>query len=341
MQVAASGWIGGIRMALKMTEPPYLRTTERTGGREWTMALILLFPTVFSGVYYGLRPVLLVAVAIAAANVCELLACLILRRRPTLQDGSATVTGALIGLLMSPLSPYWLPILAAAFAIWVVKMPFGGHGHELFHPAAAGIAVITQCFSGYLFTYPAPNLTQPLPLGDISSVVAQTSPAALLSAGTAPSYTIPAWLLGQFPGPLGATGSLLLLACAIGLFLRRVTSPLVTLSYLVTCAIYALAFSRISGDWLTLLIGELCSGYLLFSGIFLLPASVIAPRHWLGRIMYGVGGGLLTMLLRSFGRFEEGACFAVLLMNAVAPMIDRFCWRMSYHVTVKRKGGRP
>lgn len=325
-------------MALKTSEAPYLRAAARTGAHEWFTALMLLFPAVFSAVYYGPRPLLLIGSAILAANVCEWMACLLLRRRPTPQDGSATVIGLLIGLLMSPLSPYWLPVLAAAFAIWVVKMPFGGHGYTPFHPAAAGIAVITQCFPAYLFTYPAPNITQPLPLTDLSAVVTETSPAALLAAGTAPAYTPTAWLLGQIPGPLGATAILLLLACAIGLFVRRVTSPLITLSYLVTCAVYALAFPRVSGDGFAPVLYELSSGYLLFAGVFLLPASVIAPRHWLGRIVYGMGGGWLTMLLRSFGRFEAGACFAVLLMNALAPAIDRLCWQVVYRITTRQKG---
>ncbi len=324
-------------MALKTSAAPYLRQARRTGARDWTTSLILLVPAAFSAVYYGARPVILLAAAVLAANGCELLACLLMRRRPTLQDGSATLTGLLIGLLMSPLCPYWLPVLAAAFAIWVVKMPFGGHGHEPFHPAAAGIAAATVCFSGHLFTYPAPNLTQPLPLGDLSAVVTETSPAALLAAGTAPSYTPLAWLLGQIPGPVGATAAILLLACMIGLFARRITSPLVTLSYLLTCAAGALLFPRIQTDILSGLLAELCSGYLLFTGIFLLPDSITAPRFWLGRVVYGVGGGVLTMLLRGVGQFEEGACFAVLMMNALAPGIDRVCWRLVHHLA-HRKG---
>ncbi|MGI6264475.1 MAG: RnfABCDGE type electron transport complex subunit D [Acutalibacteraceae bacterium] len=324
-------------MALKLSAAPYGRLTTSAGSRGWMTALLLLPLALFSGVYYGLRPILLLAVGVAAANVCELLACGLLKRCPTLFDGSATVTGLLIGLLMSPLSPYWLPALAAAFAIWVVKMPFGGNGHEPFVPAAAGIAVVTQCFPAQLFTYPAPNLIQPLPLWDVSAAVSETSPAALLASGTAPAYSLPAWLLGQIPGPIGATAAVLLIACGIGLFARRLASPLITLPYLLTCAVWALAFPRVAGDPLSGLIGEMCSGYLLFSGFFLLPAAPIAPRHPLARAVYGVGGGALTMLLRANGRFEASACFAVLLMNALAPLIDRGCWRLAHRFV--RKGG--
>ena len=99
-------------MALKTSAAPYLRQARRTGARDWTTSLILLVPAAFSAVYYGARPVILLAAAVLAANGCELLACLLMRRRPTLQDGPATLTGLLIGLLMSPLCPYWLPVLA-------------------------------------------------------------------------------------------------------------------------------------------------------------------------------------------------------------------------------------
>lgn len=326
-------------MAFKMTPAPHLRMTERKGSRCFTTALLLLPLLLFAGVYYGMRPVLLVLIGVATANLCELIACLLMRRRPSLTDGSATLTGMLIGLLMSPLSPYWLPALATGFAILVVKMPFGGHGYEPFSPAA-GLALVTQCFPAQLFTYPAPNLTQPLPLGDLSAVVTETSPAGMLMAGTAPAYTTPAWLLGQIPGPAGAVSAVLLLACMLGLFLRRITSPLITLPYIATCALWALAFPRIDAAPLTGVVVELCAGYLLFAGIFLLPTSVCVPRHWLGRIVYGVGGGCLAMLLRGIGRFEEGACFAVLLMNALAPVIDRVCWQIGYAFTLRREGGR-
>lgn len=327
-------------MAFNLTSAPYLRLTERSSTRNATTILLLLPLLIFAAIYYGSRPVLVVLIAVATANLCELLACLLMRRRPTLFDGAATVTGMLIGMLMSPLSPYWLPAIAAAFAILVVKMPFGGLGHEPFLPSAAGVAFVTQCFPTRLFTYPTDNLTQPLPLEDLSAVVTETSPAALLNAGIAPTHTTPAWLLGQIPGPIGATATMVLIACMLGLFLRRITSPLITLPYIATCALYALAFPRIDAAPLTAMIAELCSGYLLFAGIFLLPAGITAPRHWLGRIVYGIGGGLLVMLLRGFGRFEEGACFAVLLMNALAPVIDRVCWQIAYHMIIRREGGR-
>lgn len=324
-------------MAFKTSASPFLRLTERLGSRHFTVILLLFVLLTFSGIYYGSRPVWLTLSGVVTANLCELIACGVMHRRPTVLDGSATATGLMIGMMMSPLSPYWLPALAAAFAILVVKMPFGGRGHEPFVPAAAGLAFVTQCFPLYLFTYPAANLTQPLPLNDIADVVTATSPAATIASGVTPTFTTPSWMLGQIPGPLGTTAGILLIACMAGLFVRRITSPIITLSFISTCGLLAMAFPRIDADALTSMTVELGAGYLLFAGIFLLPESVTAPRHWLARLVYGVMGGCLAMLLRHWGRFEESTCFAILLMNALSPIIDRLCWRLCHHLSTRKE----
>lgn len=113
-------------MTLKMASAPHLRLTERSAALSLDVLIALVPLCVFSFVHYGVRPVLLVLTGIVTAVVCELLCCAFMRRKPSVLDGTAAVTGGLVGAMMSPLSPYWLPVIAAAFAILVVKMPFGG-----------------------------------------------------------------------------------------------------------------------------------------------------------------------------------------------------------------------
>lgn len=289
--------------------------------------LIALAPLcVFSAVYYGFRPVLLVLTGLVSAVLFETIGCLMMRRRPTVLDGSAAVTGALIGSLVSPLSPYWLPIAGAAFAILAVKMPMGGSGRNLFNPAAAGLSAITLCFPGFFFKYPDPGIGVPLPLSNTIDMAGIPSPASQLASGGQTLYTPTMLLLGDFPGPIGATAITILIACALFLLVRRVITPLITLPFLAVCATLAYIFPRVTGGTADSVMVELCSGYLLFCGIFLLNDPVTAPRHWLGRIAYGVLAGFLVMLTRYFGRFEEGACFAVLLVNAFATTLDRLGW---------------
>lgn len=145
-------------MTLNKGFAPHLRRTERASYMSLDVLITLIPLCIFSSVYYGFRPVLLVLTGMITAMACELLGCAFLRRRPTLLDGTAAVTGGLIGAMMSPLTPYWVPALGAAFAIVVVKMPFGGTGRNVFNPAAAGMAVVTHCFSTRLFLYPDPSL---------------------------------------------------------------------------------------------------------------------------------------------------------------------------------------
>lgn len=329
-------------MTLKNAYAPHLRRTEKSVYMSLDVLIAIVPLCVFSAVYYGARPVIMVGIGMATAMLSETICCLLMRRKPTILDGTAAVTGGLIGALMSPISPYWVPIVAAVFAIVVVKMPFGGTGRNLFNPAAAGIALVTLCFPQTLFTYPDPSQVAPLPLQWVIDIAPAKSPAALLSAGGTNVYSWHTLLLGDFSGPIGATAIAVLIACALYLFSRRTASPLITLPFLAVCAVCAVCYPRVPGTWQDSLMLELCSGYLLFCGVFLLTDPVTAPRYWLGRLLYGGLAGALTMCLRYYGRFEAGACFAVLLMNAAAPVIDRWSWRVVHtlgRLIKKHRGG--
>ena len=310
----------------KFARAPHLRHSDKPSTMCADVLVALAPLCIFSAVYYGLRPVLLVLTGLGSAVLCETIGCLIMRRKPTVLDGSAAVTGAIIGLLVSPISPYWVPAAGAAFAILVVKMPMGGSGRNVFNPAAAGLSAVTLCFPGFFFRYPDPGTGLPLPLSNTVNVAAVPSPVSQLASGGKTLYSPMTLLLGGFPGPIGATAIIILIACALYLLIRRTISPHITLPYLAVCAALAYLFPRVTAGAAGSVMVELCSGYLLFCGIFILNDPVTAPRHWLGRIGYGVLAGVLVMLTRYFGRFEEGACFAVLLANAFATTLDRLGW---------------
>ncbi|HIW74932.1 MAG TPA: RnfABCDGE type electron transport complex subunit D [Firmicutes bacterium] len=326
-------------MTYKTAPAPHLRKTEPASFMCLDVLIALLPLLLFSAVRYGMRPAVLVLAGMLTAAACETACCLMMKRVPTVTDGSALVTGGIVGMLVPPMAPYWLPVVGAAFAILVVKMPMGGSGRNLFNPAAAGAAVLTLCFSGTMFRYPDPGQNIPLPLtGSLAQVITESSPTAQMMSGGETLYSPIMLFLGDFPGPVGATAIAVLAACALYLFTRRSASPLITLSYLAACAGMATLFPRVTGTGNSVLL-ELCSGYLLFAGVFLLNDPVTAPRHWLGRLFYGLLAGVLVMLLRYYGRFEEGACFAVLLMNAFSPVIDRMSWYLLHFHRI-RKGAR-
>ena len=120
------------RMRFPFAAAPHLRRPERSSALSLHVFIAVIPLGVFSFVNYGLRPVLLLLIAVGAAVLCDLFCCMLMRRRPSLADGASAVTGALAGAMLSPLSPYWLPVVAAVFAVMVVKMPFGGAGRKIY-----------------------------------------------------------------------------------------------------------------------------------------------------------------------------------------------------------------
>ena len=315
---------------------PHIRS-DATGGKMMIDILLAAIPLgVFSFVNYGMRPVYILLLTVLTAMVSEAVCCL-LGRRPmrAALDGTAAVTGLLIGLMMSPMVDYWVPMVAAAAAICVVKAPFGGTGRNVFNPAAAGVAAATFCFPDKMFTYPAISHT-PLPLTPVipeGTVITELSLAAQLRAGAIPTQTSLNLLLGDFSGPIGGTAALILLAFMGYLLVHRTISGWVVVPYLLTCVIMTWLFPMTGMNATYNTLTQLLSGYVLFAGVFLINDPVTTPRFWIGRIFYGVFTGCMVMAMQRIGRFEVGTCFAILLMNAISPIIDRWSWHGWHYLT--------
>ena len=317
----------------KMTAP-HIRSEATTGKMMFDVLLAVLPLGVFTYVNYGMRPVCILLLTMATAMVCEAL-CLLIRHRPVrgALDGTAAVTGLLIGLMMSPMVDYWVPMVGAAFAIFVVKAPFGGTGRNVFNPAAAAVALLTFLFTDKIFTYPA--ISTPLPLDPIipeGSIITTPSLAAQLQVGGTPTQEPLHLLLGDFAGPIGTTAALVLLAFIAYLLVRRTISVWVVLPYLATCLVITWLFPLSGMNSTDNTLGQLLTGYVLFAGAFLINDPVTAPRFWLGRLFYGVFTAIMVMLMQRIGRFETGTCYAILIMNAVSPIIDRWSWHGWYRI---------
>ena len=313
---------------------PHVRTEQKSLHMILDVLIAACVLCIFSVFNYGMRPVYIVLCSILAAVASEALCCLVRRKSMrTLLDGSAVVTGAIIGLVMSPMVAYWVPMVGSAFAIIVAKAPFGGYGRNVFNPAAAGIAILSYCTPARLFTYPAIGAGMQLPLAmeiGAQDVAIGTSLAAQIRSGATPAVNRLHLLLGDFVGPIGATAAIILFACAAYFIFRRSASAWTILPYFITCTIIAW-FTPCTGlEIFHSTAAQLCAGYVLFTGVFLLNDPVTTPRFWLGRVIYGVLTGALVMLLQRVGRVEAGSCFAILIMNTLSPIIDRwsyYAWR--------------
>ena len=190
-----------------------------------------------------------------------------------------------------------------------------------------------------MFTYPTIESGTKLPLLaslEPGSVVTEMSLAGRLQTHAVPNIDPMDILLGNFTGPIGATAFLILLTLACYLMVRRTASPWVVIPYFATCAVLAwlVPLSRMNPTNSLLL--QLGSGYVVFAGVFLINDPVTTPRFWLGRFIYGVVSAGMVMLLQRVGQFEAGTCFAILMMNAFSPIIDRWSWHFWYFLTHKR-----
>lgn len=316
-------------MKLKKALPPFSRTFDSVGNMMASVLVPLLLLLVIPVFHYGWRPAVMAGAAMLACALSEILFCLLFRREIRVLDCSALVTGILIAELLPVNIPLQVLLIACVFAIFVVKMPFGGTGHTPFNPAAAGIAFVTLCFPTAVFSYKDPRVAEIMPPFSANVEVATAqSPAALLKMGARPSLLWEEMITGKMAGPMGTTAAVVILAAALFLLFRRLARVEAMASFVAVAVLLAAIFPRGQMGRLGSVAFEVLSGSLIFCAVFLIAEPATSPKLPLARCLYGFLGGLFLMLFRYFGAFEQGGCFAVLLVNALSAPLDQLCWRM-------------
>lgn len=290
-----------------------------------TARLAAATPLLLMSVYlYGPRPLVLCAIAVVTAVLCDLLACALRGRSWQPKDLSSLLFALLLTLLVPASLPYYILAVAVAIGILVGKHLFGGFGSYPFHPTALGYVIAAVSWPAQMLSFPAPAATPAgwLPLwGPVAAVEA---PAATLKLGGLPTTSDVNLLLGNFAGPLGATTALLALACglmmlAVGRF--DVAAPL---SFAATCVWVVRRYPRVLGvEFSDLLWAELLTTGLAFGAVFLLQDEVTLPRRVLARVLYGILVGLLTMGYQYYGSCPIGICFGILWGNALSDFLER------------------
>ena len=297
---------------LTMTSSPHIKhgaTTARVMGD----VLIALAPALIWGVIvFGLNALLMPLIAAATAVLAELGVQKLLRRPVTVRDLSAAVTGILIGFNLPANDSYFLPVVGAVFAIVVVKQLFGGIGKNFLNPALAARVFLFLSWPAKMTNYPAPF---------DRTVVDAVASATPRSGGSGELLDL---FLGRCGGSIGEISALLLLLGGVYLILRRVITWQIPVAYLGTVALITFVFPRGGGffDWRFMLF-ELLSGGLMLGAIFMATDYVTSPITKSGRLIFGVGCGLLTVFLRYFGSYPEGVSFAILVMNCLVFYIDK------------------
>ena len=306
---------------LRVFPAPFIRTSERVHSLMMDV-IIALLPAFLWGVYtFGTRVLTVAVVSVASCVLFEAILQLIRRRPVTIFDLSAVVTGLLLTMGFSSAVPIWMPVVGAFISIVVIKGLFGGLGRNLINPALAARVVLLMWPNAlHTFTAPGERLTG-IGLPQVESV---TTPLDALHNGVFPGVALSDLILGRTAGCIGEIFPVLLLAGGVYLVVRRVISWRIPVSYIGTVACLAFMFPQIEGANLNYMLCQLFSGGLLLGAIFMATDPVTSPTTSAGHWIYGVGCGVLTILFRYFGFFAEGMPFAILLMNLLTVVIDRF-----------------
>jgi len=305
---------------LTVSPAPHIRAPLTTQHLMWLVVAALTPATLAGILIFGRPAVTIIAVSVLAAVATEALCQVIMGRPVTVSDGSAVVTGLLLALIIPPVAPWWLAVLGSAFAVAVGKQVFGGLGHNLFNPALTGRAFLLASWPLLMtgWKWPEGGLSW---AGESADAVAGATVLQLMRNGffTEHGVTVPysQLFMGNIAGSLGETSALALLAGVIFLLAFRVIDWRIPVSYVGTALVLAFLAGQ---DPLF----HLLTGGLLLGAFFMATDYVTTPVTAAGRLYFGLGCGLLTFLIRRYGGYPEGVTYAILLMNAATPLLDRF-----------------
>ena len=297
---------------------PHVREGDSTRGIMLDVILALTPAAIFGIVAFGPRALTLYVVSIVSAVVAEYCTQRIMKRPVVIGDLSAVVTGMLLAMNLPSTAPWWIAVVGSAFAIVVVKQLFGGLGSNFVNPALTARAVLVSCWVVRMTTT---AFVSPTFWSGIDAVSGPT-PLALIKSGALdqlPSFW--AAFTGNISGTIGETSALTLLVGGIYLIGRRVIDWRIPVAFLGT--VFAMTFF-VNGADFYMAAYALVAGGVMLAAFFMATDYVTSPITPLGRIIMGVGCGVMVVIIRKWGGYPEGATFAVLLMNIATPLIDRF-----------------
>ncbi|MEI3312766.1 MAG: RnfABCDGE type electron transport complex subunit D [Faecalibacterium prausnitzii] len=311
-------------------------------GRYYKHICFMAVPVLCMACFlYGVRPLLLCGIAVLTGNLCDRLVSLLRRRVYQGSDFSNESFALVIALLMPVTVDIYVLIAAVLAGVLIGKEIFGGYGSYPFNPAAVGYVVAAVSWPEQVFRYPQPYTS--IPLWDASMVPVSSAIEDTLRSGGMLNIRSLALGLGEYAAPMGTGAALVILACGLFLWTQKDAHMSASISFLVTCAVIAFFFPRQAGladsavlanilPRLQCVRDELLTGAILFSAVFLLNEPYTCVHHRMGRVLYGVLVGVVSMGFRYYGVYETGVCFALLVVNSVSAWIDRTEAKL-YHLT--------
>lgn len=305
------------------SSPHIVSNTDTT--RIMLMVLIALAPSFAMSIYvFGPRVIALTLVCLVSCMFFEWAYNKLMKKPQTVGDLSAAVTGVLIAFNVPSGLPYWIAIVGCFVAIIIVKQLYGGIGKNLVNPAITARIVLFIAFATEMTTWPVP----------FTGADAQTgaTPLGILAEGGGELPSNMDMFMGYIGGSMGEVSALMLLIGGLFLIWRKVISPIIPACFIGTVFVFALIYYAATGDGnaLHMAIFHVLAGGVMLGAFFMATDYVTTPILPMGKVIFGIGCGVITMLIRLYGQYPEGVSFSILLMNIVTPLIDNFCQKRMY-----------
>mgnify|MGYP004542906421 CR=1 FL=1 len=326
---------------LLVSPSPHLHSKTTTSVLMRDVVIALIPAVLVSVVFYGLAELLVLAVSVISCVVLEYLITKYLLKAPsTIGDWSAVVTGILLALNLPATTPWWVVFIGAVVAIGIAKMTFGGLGQNVFNPALVGRVFLLISFPTFMTNWVIPDglfgagllgadaLSGATPLGIINEGLMKGASASDLIAQN--GFSASQMLFANIGGSTGEASAIAILIGFIYLLVRKVIKPWITLSILGTVAVVSTIFWLVDPSQFTGPLFNLLTGGLLLGSCFMATDYVTSPMSTKGGIVFGVGIGFITLMIRYFGSYPEGVSFAILIMNSTVPLLNRWFHQKKY-----------
>ncbi len=313
-------------LKLIATSSPHIRGNETTRSIMLDVIIAMVPALVWAVICFGLKALTLTAVSVVGCMFWEWLYRTLLKKPQSIGDFSAVVTGMLLAFVSPVTTPYWMILIGDFFAIIVVKQLFGGIGKNFVNPALAGRAFLLGSYAGVMTTWIAPGESAPL-FGSTADIITAATPMAYLKTGDMETlrgtYTVVDMFLGKTGGSLGEISALLLLVGGAYLIFRKVINWQTPVAYIATVAVLSFLFPK-SGSGVEWMLYSIFGGGLMLGAFFMATDYATSPVTKKGQLIFGIGCGLFTVLIRYFGSYNEGVCYSIMVMNLCVALIDKY-----------------
>ena len=315
-------------LKLIATSNPHIRSNETTRSIMLDVIIAMLPALAFAIFNFGLRALTLTAVSVVACIFWEWLYRKLMKKPQSIGDLSCVVTGMLLAFVCPVHMPYWMIIIGDFFAIVVVKQLFGGIGKNFLNPALAGRAVLLASYAGTMTSWVDPAVNKAAIIGSNADIVTTATPLAIMKTGDfaelLSAHSVGSMFVGTgIPGSLGEVSALALLIGGVYLIWRKVINWQTPVAYIATVAVLTFLFPK-QGSGLEWMLYSIFGGGLFLGAFFMATDYATSPVTKKGQLIFGIGCGLFTVLIRYFGSYNEGVCYSIMVMNLLVALIDKY-----------------